>query len=452
MGQTIVAQAQIKFSTETNIKIFEKAKEQNKLVAFVIENENCKNCNELAEKGLSVDSIKAIIDNNFIIKKVSKISETTIIDTQLYNLSKNFFGLICTNENGNILSLHQGSTSNSNHYFKTLQNALQENLNYNNSLTALINNYYSNSKSIIDVQNLVNKILSIHIEPSQKIIDELVQIAPEDSSRSISFVQYIIKLAPLLNSNAMKYAGQNKEIFVTAWYRLELPLRIEINNKVVIKSLQKAIDLKDRNYAYDIANFRASANLNNNYNEIQRASDAVMLTFFKETKDTNAYTNLALRYFEVNFMNLGVDSIVKLDSIRNTKNYKLSTTLYDYQNNTVDTLSNKTFKTSPNNTSNQALRISNILNEGAWTMYTFTKDTFKIRKALDWAKRAIEFDKNYAVIDTYARLLYRLNNIEEAILMEKEAIALAKKEEISTVEFEEVLKKMKKKLTAIDEY
>lgn len=452
INQSILLNAQLKFTTDSNNKIFENAKEQNKLVAFVIENENCKNCNELAEKGLSVDSVKAIIENNFIIKKVSKLSELAIIDTQLYNLSKYFFGLICTNENGNILSIHQGSTSNSNHYFKTLHNALQENLNYNNSLTTLINTYYSNNKSFFDVQNLINKILFIHIEPSQKIIDELVQIAPDDSAKSITFIQYILKLAPLVDSKAKNYVAQNQEVFSTSWYRMDLKERIEINNKVIIKSLSKAIQDKNKTYANAVANFRASTYSYKNYQDYQRAYDIVMLSFYKGIKDTQSLINLSIRFYEVNVMKFSVDSILRIDSLNNTNTINSNSSNFNKnQFLSIDTTSKNTIKTT-STSSSLASFYANILNEGAWSMYTFTKDIFKIRKALDWAKRAIEFDRNYAVIDSYARLLYRTNNIEEAILMEKEAIALAKKEKISTVEFEEVLKKMRKKLTAIDEY
>jgi hypothetical protein len=48
--------------------------------------------------------------------------------------------------------------------------------------------------------------------------------------------------------------------------------------------------------------------------------------------------------------------------------------------------------------------------------------------------------------------LYKTNNIEEAITWEKVAIDLAKNEDENTDEFEDILTKMKKKLSSIDKY
>ena len=449
--QTIILHAQIKFSTESNIKIFEKAKEQNKLVAFVVETDECKNCNAVAEEGLSTDSIKKIIENNFIITKVASVPKEINIDQDLFTLKNNFFGFICTNTTGNILSIHPGSTTNSNHYYFVLNKAIESNNDTSLQLSVFKRKYYENPKSVKNLQLLIEKIISMDIQPKQSVIDDLTLIAPEDSAKSMNFIQYILKLSPLVGSKAIDYVAKNPEIYNTSWYRMDLKTRVEINNKIINKSLLKAIQEKNLSYAEKVANFKATVNSFKNYEDFQRVYDIVILTYLKGIKDTMSYTNYSLRLYETNIMKLSVDSVLRIDSLNILKSLNPKLSNFSNQNLQIDTITKNIIRTT-SKIATQAGYFANLLNEGAWTIYTYTKDEFKNKLALGWAKKSVEFEKNYANSDTYARLLYRSNNIEEAILMEKEAIVLAKNAGINALEFEEVLKKMKKKLPAIDEY
>lgn len=449
--QTIILHAQIKFSTESNIKIFEKAKEQNKLVAFVVETDECKNCNAVAEEGLSTDSIKKIIENNFIITKVASVPKEINIDQDLFTLKNNFFGFICTNTTGNILSIHPGSTTNSNHYYFVLNKAIESNNDTSLQLSVFKRKYYENPKSVKNLQLLIEKIISMDIQPKQSVIDDLTLIAPEDSAKSMNFIQYILKLSPLVGSKAIDYVAKNPEIYNTSWYRMDLKTRVEINNKIINKSLLKAIQEKNLSYAEKVANFKATVNSFKNYEDFQRVYDIVILTYLKGIKDTMSYTNYSLRLYETNIMKLSVDSVLRIDSLNILKSLNPKLSNFSNQNLQIDTITKNIIRTT-SKIATQAGYFANLLNEGAWTIYTYTKDEFKNKLALGWAKKSVEFEKNYANSDTYARLLYRSNNIEEAILMEKEAIVLAKNAGINTLEFKEVLKKMKKKLPVIDEY
>ncbi|MDP1972315.1 MAG: hypothetical protein Q8J87_05035, partial [Sediminibacterium sp.] len=93
---------------------------------------------------------------------------------------------------------------------------------------------------------------------------------------------------------------------------------------------------------------------------------------------------------------------------------------------------------------------ANALNEGAWDVYTFSKNAAYLSKALLLAKRGLEFYESAELIDTYARLLYRTGNKVEAINWEEKAIKLRSTMRFSTAAFETVLNKMKQGEVNID--
>lgn len=66
------------------------------------------------------------------------------------------------------------------------------------------------------------------------------------------------------------------------------------------------------------------------------------------------------------------------------------------------------------------------LNEAAWTMYLMRGDT---RKAITWARRAVELSKrDPAMLDTLACLLAETGAFDEAIALEEEALAAVQDE------------------------
>jgi hypothetical protein len=147
-------------------------------------------------------------------------------------------------------------------------------------------------------------------------------------------------------------------------------------------------------------------------------------------------------------MNIKVETILKEDSIRKENLFKKVPT-----NSTTGTvmpssgIAVKTVSFAP-----RAGFYAGQLNNGAWTVYTYTKDKNHLAKAVTWVKRGLEFAETPALMDTYARLLYKTGNKEEAINWEQKAIDGNKKRDMSAVEFEKVLGLMKAGAEKIDAY
>jgi len=85
---------------------------------------------------------------------------------------------------------------------------------------------------------------------------------------------------------------------------------------------------------------------------------------------------------------------------------------------------------------------SEKLNNIARKVFEKNSDKNVLKDALRWSKRSLEiYPNNPLWLDTYANLLYKLGQNEEAITKEKEALSYAKKEDMAR--FEKTILKMK---------
>ena len=86
---------------------------------------------------------------------------------------------------------------------------------------------------------------------------------------------------------------------------------------------------------------------------------------------------------------------------------------------------------------------SNALNSIAWDYFKRYDDKESLLKAVEWVKKSIEIKSNYENNDTYANLLFKLEDYENAQKYAEKAIELAKKNESDCKDTELLLKKIK---------
>jgi thiol-disulfide isomerase/thioredoxin len=98
---------------------------------------------------------------------------------------------------------------------------------------------------------------------------------------------------------------------------------------------------------------------------------------------------------------------------------------------------------------NYYLKDANMLNSIAWNFYEKVEDKEALIKAEGWAGKACELDKNYANLDTYAAVLYKVGKKDLALQTANKAIDVAKKEKYAeenykgTIELIEKIKAVK---------
>ena len=89
-----------------------------------------------------------------------------------------------------------------------------------------------------------------------------------------------------------------------------------------------------------------------------------------------------------------------------------------------------------------------VLNSVAWTFYEEVTDKTQLEAAVKMAKRASEVETNYMHLDTYAAVLFKAGNYNEAEIQANKAIEKAKLQKMNANDYKEtsdLLKKIKEK-------
>ncbi|MHC8947534.1 thioredoxin family protein [Sphingobacterium hungaricum] len=82
-----------------------------------------------------------------------------------------------------------------------------------------------------------------------------------------------------------------------------------------------------------------------------------------------------------------------------------------------------------------------LLNSYAWKIFENCEDIDCIQSAIAWSKMSLERGENPAYLDTYANLLYKSGDKENALIWQEKALALVDEE--SKSQYQETLNKMK---------
>jgi thiol-disulfide isomerase/thioredoxin len=86
---------------------------------------------------------------------------------------------------------------------------------------------------------------------------------------------------------------------------------------------------------------------------------------------------------------------------------------------------------------------ANILNASAWYFFENTQDNAHLQKALTWSKKSIDLEPTSAYYDTYANLLFVLDQTDAAIEAQRKAIDIAYENEEDATEYWKTLLRMK---------
>jgi len=85
---------------------------------------------------------------------------------------------------------------------------------------------------------------------------------------------------------------------------------------------------------------------------------------------------------------------------------------------------------------------ANELNNVAWTAFEKVESPEVLKRALLWAKRAVELSPEHHIMDTYAHLLHVNRQTEEALQVELKALELAQEQGASTKSYQEFIDEM----------
>ena len=417
-GTQLISLAQpLTYSDISFEEALKRAKESNCIV-FIQLDSKCVQCNEVAYKGLSGSDISQMF-GKFICIRIEYNSEEYKKIANRYRLRNNLPTSLFIDKNGYYLNaLSNYSSTNSEVYIKAAQKAM-DSVN-NPPFKEFVEKYNSKNYDNDFLKDYIFK-LQKNLFITDDLIDEYIGNLTVDSLFSVTQIRTIYRMAPLINSRADKLYRFDSKLLSLALDSLTFNERLKINRMIIRKSKDKAFEEKDLKYAYKISDFLRSTY--EDYKKGYRNSQKFMLDYYKEVKDTNKYISLATRFYDQYFKNLDIDSIAFAER---TKFYKNK--------------DNKVFY------STKSLKTGTQINDMVWTIYEMTDDPEILGRILKWSKKTLVYE--FAPFtDTYAHVLYKIGNKEDAIKWEKEAIIINKTGRFSKPDndtFQKELEKMEK--------
>ncbi len=432
--------SQVQFQNLTYSEALKKAAINNRMVFLQFESKKCIQCNVVANKAFENEELAAQLNESFVCIAINSTHPDRETVGNFLN-AKQSFGSFFIDHNGVLLHSYKMSTTRASKYKEQIGIALFKS-SEGVRISELEKEYREGDKSIDMLQAILLKRKSLSLE-TDSLLDVYISAVVPEYLKFVAALTFIAKMSPILGSKADMELRKDIGLFNEAWYALPLSERIGINNRIIFKSMNKAVSEKNKAFAYRVAYFNKST-YNNNVQAGEKAFDKTILDFLYETKDTFNYLVSAVNYYDKYYMTLSVDTISKQDSLRRNKMF--ATAKGDTVSRTDSTMRiKKSITFSP-----QTQIITQALNTGAWNFYKMSSDTMYLSKALQWVKRGLEFYESAEATDTYARLLYKTGKKEEAVFWELKTIALKQKMGYPFVEFETVLNKMKAGAEIID--
>lgn len=435
-----VSFSQVKFETFDDLQtLLNTAKTENKLVFVQTKSENCNQCNDVARMGLSSTKLREKYAQNFVsieIDTKSKIYRELLEKIDVKSLPFSTF----LNAEGEVIAKLSQTTSYDIKYLEIADEAIT---NSKNPVGKEFETKYRNGNRDKD---FLRKYIEYKMSAEQdvdKLTEEYIDIHTFGELSTIENVKFLMSTAPALDSKVRKtmYAVLPNKTIDSLFRALPFSERVKINNQIIGKTTRNAIAQKNVDLANRLSSFVAGT-YDNDWEKGSFFSQTTMLNFFNAIKDMPAYIQRAEPFAEYTLMRYSPDSLLKKEEIARKKTLEKSRT-GNSKDGRVQVAYSPFYQ-----------RYAGELNNISFNFLSNTNDLEKLAKALKWSKRALEINeilsmdasrkKNPYMMDTYAQLLFKLGQKEEAIKWQMDVIETAKLWKADTTKFEETLEKMKK--------
>ncbi|HEX6427875.1 MAG TPA: thioredoxin family protein [Niastella sp.] len=429
----VFASAQFLPSDTPLQQAFIEATQKDKLIFLLLESAECQQCNDVADKALQNDSLKKDLQKNFIALRISPLHADLNYIKEKYNYYGGN-GVLFLDKWGTLVHRMNMSTTLYNKYVLECMHAIMKKTEADHVRT-LEKEALTGSLDINRLYALMElrKTLSLS---NDALLNQYVRQLPADSLNMITTLQRIVRMNPVIGTDADVALRKNQELFNRAWRGLPQQERAVINGQIIFKSRQLAIADKNLSRADEVATFAKRIHTRKETGE--NAYHYNMMEYYRGIHDTAAYLLAAVDYYEQYKMTTDAAAIKEKDSLQRIA--------------VLDQAQNATNRSDDQMTSRTTIRFSpmaphygQILNYGARSFYLMTNDNYYLKKALQWAAYANEFHESAYALDTWARLVYKVDkNVAQAVALEERAIELLKTQGFSTDAHTAVLNKMKK--------
>ncbi|OQP47901.1 hypothetical protein A4H97_30315 [Niastella yeongjuensis] len=374
---------------------FIQATQEDKLIFILIESAGCQQCNDVADKGLQSESVQLQLKANFVALRVSPFHPDLNYIKEKYNYTTDGNIVLFLDKWGTLVHRMNMSTTDSKRYVQEITTARYRYL----EADKIRESEQAALAGKMDPDKLYNLMLTRKLIslPTDDLLDQYVSQLPADSLQSITTLQRIYRMSPILNSRADQVLHQNSSLYPLAWLGIPKTEQTTIRQQIIFKSRQHAIQEKQIGKAIQVADFARSESTSRSAGD--RIYHYNLMEYFKGVHDTAAYLNAAVDYYDQFNMRVNTAAIKRYDSVQFAKAMKPDApkdTLRDSQGRMI--LRTRTSYTAI------APRYQQDLSYGARAFYSMTNDITYLRKALQWAAHANDFYESPYALDTYARL------------------------------------------------
>lgn len=434
LGLSFNGIGQVTFQALSFDEALKRSLAESKIIFLQFESDDCTQCNEVADKGLSDKALGKRINETFLPLKISASHPDRSEIRERYNLDRGF-GTFFINHNGTLLHRFARTSSRPQDYLTETDVALNK-AGETLKVDELEREFRNGNRSLGFLESLLLKKRSLGL-PTDLLLDEYVDLLPEDSLQSTPTLTFLAQMAPQLDSKADRFMRRNQPLFHQAWMTMPLQQRVAINSEIAAKGMNAAIEQKSEARARRVASFRR-ATYGSDRAGGERIYTFLMMRYYQRTADSIRYLSEAIRYYNTYYMSLSADSIQRIDSLKKVdliaQSTKRDTVLADGTRRRYSTITYAPV----------AQRYASELNNGAWNVYKRTSDPKQLGTALQWSERALAFFETPEVLDTYAHLAYKLGNKKKAIDAEERAIRLRQQRGYPTAAYEADLERMKR--------
>ena len=366
--------SQVAFQNISFQDAIKQASSSGKLIFIQFESNDCNRCNQVADKAFEDKNLASQLEQTFICMKIDATNPERKMISRLYNLEKRF-GSLFIDQNKTLIHSYLRTTTFIKEYEDQIDIALSR-MEEGKQLNELEKQYQTNESDFQLLETLLQKRKILDLE-TDSLLERFVTLLPSDSLKSADILQFIAQMAPAIGSWPDSLLHQDRTLFSKCWYAMDLQTRIAINNRIINKSLQKAIRENNESFAARVAQFARLT-----YSDKRSGSKAFesnMMSFYKETNDTLKYIIAAMHYYDTYYMSISVDSIKAIDSINLQKAIPIQIPDVTKNNNSV--FMKEIVRVSPT-----TQFYTQYLNTGALSFYKMTNKRLYLEKALEWAK------------------------------------------------------------------
>jgi thioredoxin-related protein len=418
----------IQFEHGTWKEVLEKAKQTNKPLFIDVYTSWCGPCKKMSKDIFPLAEVGKVYNENFVCYQVDAEKGEGIDIARKYEV-KAFPTYLFVKSDGTLFYTAIGSRE-AKMFIVVANNALTE-LKDPKTIAVWDKEYLEKKDDPAFILNYMNK-RSILGLPNASLFDEYLKLLPEGKCTSDTVADLYRKEGDNLRVNTLAYKNmqKNKDVFQ---FKLFASTYNNLLSTGVINTVRDASKSKNEQLLADA--MKAYDQIPEDPYMLQK--DELYMEYYKRTGEIGNYVKYATDFCDSRLMNMSKESIDKKDSItaQIIEKQISSGALASIDSTALAQLKKNYLHVTRD-------QISQKLNNIAWEVFGATSDKDALQKALGWSKRSLElFPENSASIDTYANLLYKLGQKEEAISKEEEALKYA--DQTSSKGFQETIEKMK---------